>query len=207
MLELVEQSPLDIINNSSKTTACAPCALQLLHVGPGPAGNRCGHVRRSVSRPNDEQVLLPGRLAQVGQFPGTRVRHGRRLHSRFLAGQQDHHEGGAVAGVELWEGRTLYSNAVISTLDPHTTFLDLVGSENLPGELKESVEGWKYDKWSFNTLHVASEEQPKYLPKDPWASEAFMTSSALKAGSDAGTLGQCGCRQDRPQQLRRACDL
>ena len=82
---------------------------------------------------------------------------------------------GAVAGVELWEGRTLYSDAVISTLDPHTTFLDLVGGENLPAELKQSVEGWKYDKWSFNTLHVVSEEPPRYLPKDPWASEAFMT--------------------------------
>jgi phytoene dehydrogenase-like protein len=64
---------------------------------------------------------------------------------------------------------------VISTLDPHTTFLELVGTENLPADLKDSVEGWKYDKWSFNTLHVVSEEAPRYLPKDPWASEAFMT--------------------------------
>jgi phytoene dehydrogenase-like protein len=82
---------------------------------------------------------------------------------------------GTVAGVELWEGRTLCSDTVISTLDPHTTFLDLVGSENLPAELRQSVEGWKYDKWSFNTLHVVAEEAPRYLPKDPWASEAFMT--------------------------------
>jgi phytoene dehydrogenase-like protein len=82
---------------------------------------------------------------------------------------------GAVSGVELWEGRTLHSDVVISTLDPHSTFLKLVGGENLTGELKESVEGWKDDKWSFNTLHVVSEEPPRYLPKDPWASQAFMT--------------------------------
>jgi phytoene dehydrogenase-like protein len=84
-------------------------------------------------------------------------------------------QNGTVAGVELWEGRTLYSKCIISTLDPHTTFLDLVGGENLPADLKDSVEGWHYDKWSFNTLHVVSEEAPRYLPKDPWASESFMT--------------------------------
>jgi phytoene dehydrogenase-like protein len=82
---------------------------------------------------------------------------------------------GAVAGVELWEGRTLYSEVVVSTLDPHTTFLDFIGAENLPDELRMSVEGWRYDKWSFNTLHVVSEEAPQYAVKDPWASEAFMT--------------------------------
>ncbi len=82
---------------------------------------------------------------------------------------------GVVAGVELWEGRTLYSDVVVSTLDPHTTFLDFIGAANLPAELKSAVEGWKYDKWSFNTLHVVSEEAPRYRPKDPEASGSFMT--------------------------------
>ncbi len=82
---------------------------------------------------------------------------------------------GAVAGVELWEGRTLYSDVVISTLDPVTTFADFIGGKELPENLRKSVEGWKYDKWSFNTLHVVSEEAPRYLPKDPWASQSFMT--------------------------------
>jgi len=84
-------------------------------------------------------------------------------------------EKGAVAGVELWEGRTLYSNAVVSTLDPHTTFFNLVGRQQLSTGLAASVENWKYDKWSLDTLHVVTEEAPRYLPKDPWASEAFMT--------------------------------
>jgi phytoene dehydrogenase-like protein len=82
---------------------------------------------------------------------------------------------GKVAGVELWEGRTLHSDVVISTLDPHTTFLDFIGAEHLSENLRKAVEGWKYDKWSFNTLHVVSEEAPRYLPKDPWASQSFMT--------------------------------
>jgi phytoene dehydrogenase-like protein len=84
-------------------------------------------------------------------------------------------QNGAVSGVELWEGRTLHSEVVISSLDPHTTFLDLVGTENLSGSLKDSVQGWQDDKWSFSTLHVASDEAPRYACGDPWVDESFMT--------------------------------
>jgi phytoene dehydrogenase-like protein len=84
-------------------------------------------------------------------------------------------ENGRVAGVTLEEGRTLKAKAVMSTLDPHTTFLDLLGEENLPGDLKGSVEGWKWDKWSFNTLHIASEEPPQYKHDDRFIDDAFAT--------------------------------
>ena len=83
-------------------------------------------------------------------------------------------QNGKAIGVETKEGRTLKAKVVISSLDPHTTFLDLVGKENLPGTLKESVEGWVYDKWSFYTLHVASQERPIYKCEEPWANESFM---------------------------------
>jgi phytoene dehydrogenase-like protein len=84
-------------------------------------------------------------------------------------------QNGRVAGVETLEGRTLRSKVVISSLDPHTTFFDFVGRESLPVTLKETVEQWKYDKWSYYTLHLVSKEQPKYQCDDPWASESFMT--------------------------------
>jgi len=84
-------------------------------------------------------------------------------------------ENGRVAGVALEEGRTIKAKVVMSTLDPHTTFLDLVGSENLPPDLKDSVEGWKWDKWSFNTLHIASEEPPRYACDDPFINDSFAT--------------------------------
>jgi phytoene dehydrogenase-like protein len=84
-------------------------------------------------------------------------------------------ENGHVAGVETLEGRTLRAKVIMSSLDPHTTFFDLVGKENLPTTLKETVENWKYDKWSYYTLHVVSKEQPKYKCDDPWINESFMT--------------------------------
>jgi phytoene dehydrogenase-like protein len=93
-------------------------------------------------------------------------------------------QNGAVSGVELWEGRTLHSKVVISSLDPHTTFLDLVGTEHLSGELKDAVSGWDYDKWSFATLHVASEEAPSYACGEPWVDESFMTIAGFEGTDD-----------------------
>ena len=85
-------------------------------------------------------------------------------------------ENGRATGVQLaHEGRVLRAKAVMSTLDPHSTFLEMVGQEHLPAELKESVDGWNWDKWSFNTLHIAAEEPPKYRTDDPWINDAFST--------------------------------
>jgi len=84
-------------------------------------------------------------------------------------------ESGRTAGVTIEEGRTIRSKVVMSTLDPQTTFIDLVGAEHLPEELKASVEGWKWDKWSFNTLHIAAEEAPKYACDDPFVNDSFAT--------------------------------
>ena len=83
-------------------------------------------------------------------------------------------ENGKAVGVETKEGRKMKAKAILSTLDPHTTFLDMVGGDNLPGTLKEATEEWVYDKWSFYTLHVASKEKPKYKAEEPWANESFM---------------------------------
>ncbi|MGQ9572253.1 MAG: phytoene desaturase family protein [Dehalococcoidia bacterium] len=83
-------------------------------------------------------------------------------------------DNGQVAGVRTAEGRILKSKVVMSSLDPHSTFFDLVGREHLPEGLADSIQQWKWDKWSFYTVHVASEERPIYKADDPWANESFM---------------------------------
>ncbi|MBW1687571.1 MAG: NAD(P)/FAD-dependent oxidoreductase [Deltaproteobacteria bacterium] len=93
-------------------------------------------------------------------------------------------QNGAVTGVELWEGRRLDAKVVISSLDPQTTFLDLVGTENLSGGLKDAVSGWEDDKWSFATLHVASEEAPHYACGEPWVDESFMNIVGFEGTDD-----------------------
>ncbi len=85
-------------------------------------------------------------------------------------------ENGRAVGVHIgFEDRVLRAKVVMSTLDPHTTFLDLVGESHLPPSLTEQIKGWAWDKWSFNTLHIAADEAPKYAADDPWINQAFAT--------------------------------
>jgi len=85
-------------------------------------------------------------------------------------------ENGRAVGVHIaYDDRVLRAKAVMSTLDPHSTFLDLVGEQHLPDSLTGSVKEWAWDKWSFNTLHIAADEAPKYAADDPWINQAFAT--------------------------------
>jgi phytoene dehydrogenase-like protein len=85
-------------------------------------------------------------------------------------------ENGRAVGVRLaQEDRVIKAKAVMSSLDPQTTFVDMVGVENLPQDLKATVEGWILEKWSFNTLHIAAEAPPKYDCDDRFINDSFAT--------------------------------
>jgi len=91
-------------------------------------------------------------------------------------------ENGRATGVRIaHEGRVLRAKAVMSTLDPQTTFCDLVGVENLPDQLRADVEGWEWDKWSFNTLHIAANEPPHYACDDPWIDQCFASVMGIES--------------------------
>jgi len=176
MLELIEQSPLDIITSNFEDDRVRALLLYsscmwgldpretgigffvplLLHRGM----NKCycfGGTHRFAGALGREIIGAGGSILDAAEVTSIIIENGR------------------VAGVRIAEGRTLRSRVVMSSLDPHTTFLDLVGTTNLPADLKESVEGWKWDKWSYYTMHMVSEEIPHYACDDPWASESFMT--------------------------------
>lgn len=82
---------------------------------------------------------------------------------------------GVATGVELEDGRRIEAGIVLSSLDPQSTFLDLVGREHLPKSLTEAVDGWEWEKWSFFTTHAVLDAPPAYAADDPWVNEAFMT--------------------------------
>lgn len=176
MLELVEQSPLDIITDTfenDRVRALMLYASCMWGLDPRETGlgffvpllltrgmNKCycyGGSHKFASAMAREIVKAGGLILEHAPVSNIIIENGR------------------VAGVELAEGRTLRSKVVMSTLDPHTTFLDLVGADNMSANLKESIEGWKYDKWSYYTLHIASDEPPHYKCDDPWINETFMT--------------------------------
>ena len=177
MLELGERSPLDIITDTfehDKVRALMLYASCMWGLDPRETGlgfmvplmldravNKCycyGGSHKFASALAREVVKNGGLILEAATVDNIIVENGR------------------VAGVELGhEGRTLRGKVVMSTLDPQTTFVDLVGEEHLPDSLKSMVEGWAWDKWSFNTLHIAANEPPKYATDDPWIDQSFAT--------------------------------
>ena len=175
MLELVERSPLDLINETFENDRVRALFLYASCMwGLDPRETGIGFfVPLLLTRGMNKCYCYGGSHKFAGAMAREFVKAGG-LILEHAPVTKILMEGGRVAGVELAEGRTLRSKVVMSTLDPHTTFLDFVGAENLPADLKESVEGWTYDKWSYYTLHVASHEAPRYACDDPWINESFM---------------------------------
>jgi len=72
-------------------------------------------------------------------------------------------EGDTAKGVEMEDGtKYMASKAIISTIDPHQTFLKLVGEDNLEEDFTEKVKAWEWEHWSLCHLHLALEEPPQF---------------------------------------------
>jgi phytoene dehydrogenase-like protein len=182
MLELAERSPLDIITDTFENDRVRALMLYTTCMwGLNPKETGLGFfVPLLLDRGMNKSYCQGGSHKMAGALAREFVRNGGCILDSSQVNKIST-QNGSVCGVELWEGRTLHSKVVISSLDPHTTFLDLVGTENLPGDLKDAVSGWENDKWSYGTLHVATEEAPKYACGDPWVDQSFMTIAGFES--------------------------
>ena len=176
MLEIGEMSPIDIITSTfehDKVRALFLYAACMWGMDPNETG--LGFmVPLMVDRAMNKCYCYGGSHKLASALAREVTRHGG-LILESAGVNKILIENGRTAGVTIDEGRTIRSKVVMSTLDPQTTFIDLVGAEHLPEDLKASVEGWKWDKWSFNTLHIAAEEPPKYACDDPFVNDSFAT--------------------------------
>jgi phytoene dehydrogenase-like protein len=87
-------------------------------------------------------------------------------------------EGKEAKGVKLKDGRKIFSKIVVSSLPPPLTFFKLIKEENIPKDIKEEIaplKEWKWDKWSFFTLHFTSSKLPEFKTDDRWVDRSFMT--------------------------------
>jgi phytoene dehydrogenase-like protein len=86
-------------------------------------------------------------------------------------------DGGEAKGVELEDGtKYMADKAVISTIDPHQTFLDYVGEENMEKDFTEMIKAYQWEKWSLLQLQMALDEPPdfKAAENNPDVNKAFM---------------------------------
>jgi len=84
-------------------------------------------------------------------------------------------ENGAAKGVEMEDGTIIEADkAVVSTLDPHQTFLTLVGEEHLSTDFVENTKAWMWETESLNVVHLALEAAPNFTvaSSDPELNQA-----------------------------------
>jgi phytoene dehydrogenase-like protein len=72
-------------------------------------------------------------------------------------------EKGEAKGVEMVDG-TVYeaTKAVISTIDPLQTFIDLIGTPGITEAFSKKIKNWKWESYSLFGVHSALEEPPKF---------------------------------------------
>jgi len=86
-------------------------------------------------------------------------------------------ENGRAKGVETEDGYYYEANKfIVSSLNPHQTFLELVGEEHLSQELVTRVNDWKWEKTSFFHVHMALTEAPqiKTAENNPDIAKSFI---------------------------------
>ncbi len=69
--------------------------------------------------------------------------------------------GGRATGVELQDGTKYFANVVVSALDPRRTFLELVNPRELPADLVENIERFRFQGTS-SKVNFALDGLPKY---------------------------------------------
>ncbi|HUT84498.1 MAG TPA: NAD(P)/FAD-dependent oxidoreductase [Thermodesulfobacteriota bacterium] len=72
-------------------------------------------------------------------------------------------ESGEAKGVEMIDG-TVYeaTKAVISTIDPLQTFIDLIGTPGITEAFAKKIKNWKWESYSLFGAHSALKEPPQF---------------------------------------------
>jgi phytoene dehydrogenase-like protein len=72
-------------------------------------------------------------------------------------------EGGEAKGVEMINGTVYHaSQAVISTIDPIQTFIDLMDEGSVQEAFTKKINNWKWEGYSLFGVHSALEEPPNF---------------------------------------------
>ena len=85
------------------------------------------------------------------------------------------------------------AKAVASTIDPHQTFLKLVGEEHLDEDFLEQIHGWQWEKYSLTGLHLALKEAPNFTAaaSDPEINKAFVYVLGFRDGRGINQRLRC----------------
>lgn len=100
-------------------------------------------------------------------------------------------EKGAVRGVTLQNGETLYANTVISAADIKKTYLDMVGVNHLPQRFVRKVNNYKMSDPFFNVFLGLDTDLQQWMPNTNY----FSVPTDEPLDHTASILGEAGHRQ------------
>lgn len=128
----------------------AGTAFKLLY---GQLGGHSGGYRSGYQAKGGTGVLVD-KLAAAAEAAGVEIRMGAKLLSLEINDYR-------VVGVESESGEMITAKAVLSSLDPRSTFFDLVGAPNLEPRVVRRLRNMKY-QGSTATVHLALGRAPDF---------------------------------------------
>jgi len=93
-------------------------------------------------------------------------------------------EDGRAVAVEIEGGRRFDTRAVVSTLNPEQTFLDLLPGDQLPDDLRHAAEGWEWEERSLFGLHLGIEGEVCYRAEDPRVNQAMLVFCGMESDDE-----------------------
>ncbi|MGA2368990.1 MAG: NAD(P)/FAD-dependent oxidoreductase [Dehalococcoidia bacterium] len=191
LLEYAEKTPLEIMDEWGFTDEHVKTAI--LHLicmwGLDPDNSGLGFLA----------PLYLNRMLNVMIMKGGSHRLGSALHKAFMVNGGEVLEaaevvkivttGGAAHGVELNTGQKFEARAILTTTDPQTTFLKLVGEDvcnNSWPTLADAAKQWEWESYSLFGIHLALSERPVYkaVEKYPEVDDALIKIIGYESSGD-----------------------
>jgi phytoene dehydrogenase-like protein len=153
------------------TGSMSAMAIDGTHMGPYSPGSACsmayhytmGGVANLFKIPRGGIGSVSEAILRSFEEHGGEVRYKAQV-KRLLV------EGGKAVGVELRTGEKISSKVVLSTLDARSTFIGLVGEENLSSPFVHSVKEIEYTN-GYIQIHLTLKELPEFTGHLAFANE------------------------------------
>ena len=173
-LEINERSARDVIMDKFENPHLQAFYLFLFSVRGYHAGGELegtGFAVPAMTYLGTRAMLAKGGSRSLGRSLGWAVTaNGGRI---FAAEEVDNIivEDDAARGVTTTSGKTFTADFVVSSVDPHQTFLRFIGEDNLPSSLIDDVQDYRYGitEDTFGVLfaaHATTEAPPEYASAD-----------------------------------------
>jgi len=166
MLELSEMSPLEVISAYSfRDSIEATLLYSACQWGLSPVESGMGFmVPLMIDRGTKKAFIRGGSHRLASSFSRVILRNGGLILDNAEV-VQILTDGGKASGVMLDDGRTIQAKvAVLSSLDPQSTFLRLLPAEVVPDDIRSSAENWAWDKWSLLSVFFVTRGKPEWKP-------------------------------------------